>query len=214
MLEPGHTPWRRVLFLGAHPDDEFGCLGTLSRLVEEGCEVHSLAFSPCTESIPEGFPKDVLRGEMIAAMACAGIPAERVTLRDYPVRHLPARRQEILEELVALRKKLEPDLVILPALSDIHQDHRVVAREGLRAFKFASVLGYELPMNTVTFEHACFVSLTEQHLGKKMAGLQCYRSQAFRPYATDEFVRSLATVRGIQCNRKFAEAFQAIRISL
>ncbi|MHC4470150.1 MAG: PIG-L deacetylase family protein [Planctomycetota bacterium] len=207
-------PWRTVLFLGAHPDDEFGCLGTLARLVEEGKDVHAVAFSPCHASIPEGLPQDVLRGEMLEAMARIGVSEERVTLGDYPVRHFPRLRQEILEELVEIRGRIQPDLVILPALSDIHQDHQVVAREGIRAFKFASILGYELPMNTITFEHACFVSLTPGQLERKLEGLRCYRSQAFRPYATDEFVRSLAKVRGVQVNTEYAEAFQAIRLSI
>jgi LmbE family N-acetylglucosaminyl deacetylase len=206
-------PWKRALVLAAHPDDEFGCLATVARLVEEGAEVHYHAFSPCTESIPDGFPEDVLRGELLAAMEVAGVPAGRVTLLDYPVRYFPRDRQEILEELVGLRKRLEPDLVLVPALSDIHQDHHTVAREGLRAFKFASIIGYELPMNTISFEHALFVEVSEGQLAKKVAGLARYESQTFRPYATEEFIRSLAKVRGIQMNTPYAEAFQAIRLA-
>jgi LmbE family N-acetylglucosaminyl deacetylase len=206
-------PFRRALILAAHPDDEFGCLGTVARLAEEGAEIHYLAFSPCTASIPEGFPDDVLLGELKAAMAVAGVPEDHITLRDYPVRHFPRLRQEILEELVAVRKELDPDLVICPALSDIHQDHQVVAREGLRAFKFASVLGFELPMNTIAFAHACFVELTQQQMDKKIGGLAKYESQAFRPYANADFLRSLARVRGVQVNTTYAEAFEAVRLS-
>ena len=206
-------PFRRALVLAAHPDDEFGCLGTVARLVEEGAEVHYLAFSPCTASIPDGFPEDVLQGEMVRALGVAGVPPERISLRDYPVRHFPRLRQEILEELVAVRKEIDPDLVILPALSDIHQDHHVVAREGLRAFKFASVLGFELPMNTISFAHACFVELSGAQLARKIDGLAKYESQAFRPYANADFIRSLARVRGVQVNTEYAEAFEAVRLS-
>jgi len=206
-------PFRRVLILAAHPDDEFGCLGTVARLVEEGAEIHYLAFSPCTASIPEGFPEDVLSRELENAMAVVGVPADRISLRDYPVRHFPRLRQEILEDLVAVRREIDPDLVILPALSDIHQDHHVVAREGLRAFKFSSVLGFELPMNTIAFAHACFIELSEEQIGKKVDGLAKYESQRFRPYANADFIRSLARVRGVQVNTTYAEAFEAIRLS-
>ena len=38
--------WKRVLVLAPHTDDgEFGCGGTMARLVEAGVEVHYQAFS-------------------------------------------------------------------------------------------------------------------------------------------------------------------------
>ena len=52
-------------------------------------------------------------------MARAGSPAERVTLRDYPVRHFPAIRQEILEELVGGE---EEPLLAAEVLEPIYQD--------------------------------------------------------------------------------------------
>lgn len=201
----------RALFLGAHTDDEFGCSGTLARLVDGGTEVHFAAFSPCEESVPAGFPRDVLHHESRAAAARLGIADARWRLYDYRVRNFPARRQDILEELVRLRREINPDLVLLPASSDIHQDHQVIAREGLRAFKFSTVLGYELPMNTITFQHACFVALSEEHLKRKIASLACYESQKFRTYTDESFIRGLARVRGVQAGAEFAEAFEVLR---
>jgi LmbE family N-acetylglucosaminyl deacetylase len=200
-----------VLFVGAHTDDEFGCSGTLARLVDGGSLVHYAAFSACEESVPAGFARDVLRHESRAAAGRLGIAAERWRLYDFRVRHFPSRRQEILEELVRLRREVEPDLVLLPASSDIHQDHQVMAREGLRAFKFSTVLGYELPMNTVTFEHACFVALGAEHLRRKVASLACYESQRFRSYTDESFIWGLARVRGVQAGVEFAEAFEVLR---
>ena len=49
--------WKRVLVLAPHTDDgEFGCGGTMARLVDAGIEVHYVAFSIATRSLPEGFP--------------------------------------------------------------------------------------------------------------------------------------------------------------
>jgi N-acetylglucosamine malate deacetylase 1 len=203
---------RRVLVLGAHTDDEFGCAGTIARMTEDGVEVHYACFSSCEESVPEGYDRDVLKREVAEATAALGINSERFTLYSFPVRHFPAHRQEILEELVRLRRRVEPQVVLLPALSDIHQDHGVIAREGLRAFKHATILGYELPMNTITFQHACFVQLEPPHLERKIAHVQCYRSQQDRPYMREEFIRALATVRGLQMNVPAAEAFEVIRL--
>lgn len=203
---------RRALILGAHTDDEFGCAGTIARLVESGTEVFYACFSPCEASVPAGYDKDVLRKEVAEAISVLGIEPDRFTLFDYPVRHFPTHRQEILEDLVKLRERIQPEIVFLPALSDIHQDHGTIAREGLRAFKHVTVLGYELPMNTITFQHACFIQLEPRHMQVKIAHLRCYQSQQHRPYARPEFVQALATVRGVQINANAAEAFEVIRL--
>jgi LmbE family N-acetylglucosaminyl deacetylase len=197
--------------LGAHPDDEFGCAGTLARMVEAGADIHYACFSPCEASVPEGFDRDVLRREVSEAIKVIGIPADHFRMYDFPVRHFPSYRQEILEELVKLRREIDPEVVFVPAMSDMHQDHQVVAREGLRAFKHATILGFELPMNTISFQHACFIRLEERHMLVKLDHASAYVSQAFRPYLQPEFIRSLALVRGVQINQQAAEAFEVIR---
>ncbi len=201
----------QALVIGAHTDDEFGCAGTIARMVESGGEVHYACFSPCEESVPEGWDRDVLKREVRAAIKVLGILPDRFHLYDFKVRHFPAHRQEILEELVRLRKEIEPQIVFVPAMSDTHQDHQVMAREGFRAFKHSTILGYELPMNTVAFQHAAFVRLEERHLEAKLRHAAAYESQAFRSYLRPEFIRSLAAVRGVQINHHAAEAFEVIR---
>jgi LmbE family N-acetylglucosaminyl deacetylase len=203
---------RRVLVLTAHPDDEFGCAGLVARLVEDGAEVHLACFSDCEQSVPAGFSPDVLRGELREATAILGIPAANVRMFDFPVRHFPTHRQEILEILVALRAELEPDLVLLPSSADIHQDHGTVSAEGIRAFKHATLLGYELPMNNITFVHACYVELEPRHIELKIRHSSAYVSQQHRPYMRPEFLRSLVAVRGLQMNAPAAEAYEVIRM--
>lgn len=202
----------RALVLAAHTDDEFGCAGLIARLIEEGTEVHFACFSACEESVPEGLDRDVLKREVIEAVGVLGIARERFTLYDFRVRHFPSRRQEILEELVTLRRRIEPDLVLLPSSSDIHQDHEVIAAEGVRAFKHSTILGYELPMNTISFRHACFIRLEPRHLEVKVRHAAAYVSQQHRPYMSAEFLRGLAAVRGVQMNAPLAEAFEVVRM--
>ena len=205
---------RHVLVLGAHTDDEFACAGTIARLVESGSEVHLATFSSAEESVPDGFEPDVLQREVRDAIGVLGIPEERFRLFDLPVRHFPEHRQAVLETLVALRDELAPDLVLLPALTDIHQDHAVVAREGVRAFKHATVLGYEMPMNDLRFEASCYVTLEPRHVELKLRHAAAYRSQAERPYFDPDAMRSLATLRGLQVGAPAAEAFQVLRMAL
>ena len=204
----------RVLVLGAHADDEFGCSGTLVRFIETGADVHLVAFSMCQESVPKEFPQDILSREIAQASQTLGIKRSNLRTYDFKVRHFPAHRQEILEELVRLRNELNPDLVLLPALSDIHQDHEVIAREGLRCFKHVSVLGFELPMNSISFQHVCFVDLELRHIETKIKALMCYESQRFRSYSNEDFIRSLARVRGLQIGAEYAEAFEVLRLRI
>ena len=205
---------RRALVLGAHTDDEFACAGTIARLVESGSEVHLAAFSSAEESVPDGFDPDVLKREVREAIGVLGIPEERFRLFDLPVRHFPEHRQAVLETLVSVRDEVAPDLVLLPALTDIHQDHAVVAREGLRAFKHATVLGYEMPMNDLRFEASCYVTLEPRHVELKLRHAATYRSQAERPYFAPDALRSQATLRGLQIGAPAAEAFQVLRMAL
>jgi LmbE family N-acetylglucosaminyl deacetylase len=129
------------------------------------------------------------------------------------VRKLSYSRQEVLEELVNLKKKIDPDMVFLPSAEDLHQDHQTVYNEGLRAFKEITLWGYELPWNTITFPTRGFVTLEDRHIQKKWKALQEYKTQFAlkRPYFSLEFIKGLARVRGAQVKAEFAEAFDAIR---
>ena len=199
--------------LAPHTDDgEFGCGGTMARLVEGGCDVRYVAFSIATRSLPEGFPPDTLAREVREATAELGIPDERLVVHDFDVRTFPQRRQDILEVLVALWEEWEPDVVFQPSLHDVHQDHKTVAEEGLRAFKRTTILGYEIPWNNFDFAYQAYVSLQEAHVDKKVAALAKYESQQHRRYSDPEYIRNVARTHGINVNREFAEVFEVYRV--
>lgn len=202
-----------VLALAPHTDDvDLGCGGLLVQAIEAGAVVYEVAFSTAKESLPPGFAPDTLEHEVRRAAKELGLASENVSIRDYPVRHFPAHRQEILEELVALRKRLAPKLVLAPTSSDVHQDHGVVFMETVRAFKGTTILGYELPWNHLSFSPTAVIAMTEGALRRKLAALDCYQSQKHRPYATEEVVRGIAAMRGATIGVRYAEAFELIRL--
>ena len=54
-----------VLVLAPHTDDgELGLGGTINKLILAGNKVTYVAFSTAEESVPEGFPKDILKTEV------------------------------------------------------------------------------------------------------------------------------------------------------
>lgn len=204
--------FKTVYVLAPHTDDgELGAGGTISKLIESGADVYYIAFSTAETSVPDGFPKDILKTEVINATTKLGIKKENVIIYNYEVRKLNYARQEILENLIEHRKDLKPDLVLMPSLNDIHQDHSTIAQEGLRAFKNTTVLGYELIWNNLTFDTTSFVKLEKKHIQAKADALDEYKSQGQRDYMSDEFIFALARTRGVQIGAQYAESFEVIR---
>ena len=203
---------KRVLVLAPHTDDgEFGCGGTIAKFIKEGHEVYYAAFSACQQSVLPQFPSDILITEVKEATKILGIKPSNLVLFDYDVRTFGYRRQEILDDLIRLRADIKPDLVFIPTITDVHQDHHTIAEEGMRAFKFNSILSYELPWNNFSFTTSSFVHLDEEFIQTKVNALQAYQSQAHRPYSDEDFIRSLARTRGVQIGTKYAEAFELVR---
>ena len=207
----------RALFVAPHTDDvELGCGATLARCVEECETVNVVVFSTAVESLPEGSSPDRLKVEFLKSMEEYAIPADRVHVFDFQVRRLNYSRQEVLEELVRLRKTLDPTIIFTPSGGDVHQDHQVVHNESLRAFKAVTMLGYELPWNHFHFETRVFVKVSEQHLETKLRALQAYESQMEKNkgYFDTEFIKGLARVRGIQQGVPYSEAFELITLKV
>jgi LmbE family N-acetylglucosaminyl deacetylase len=206
---------QNILVLAPHTDDgELGLGGTINYFIEQGKNVVYAAFSTAEQSVPDGFPKDILKTEVRNATAELGIKSENLLIYNYEVRKLNYVRQEILEELIRIRQTMQFDLVFIPSLHDIHQDHTTIAQEGLRAFKNTTILGYELIWNNLTFNTQCFIKLQEKHILAKLNALKKYESQGKRDYLSEDFIISLAKTRGVQVGTQYAEAFEVVRLFL
>ena len=184
----------------------------MASLVESGADVRYVAFSIATRSLPDGIAPDTLGQEVREATSELGIPESNLTVHDFDVRTFPQHRQDILELLVALWEDWRPDAVFQPSLHDIHQDHQVIAAEGLRAFKRTTILGYEIPWNNFDFAYQAYVALEESHVDKKVAALSKYASQQHRRYSDSEYIRNVARTHGINVNREYAEVFEVYRV--
>lgn len=200
----------RILALSPHTDDaEFGAGATIARHVAEGDHVVVVAFSACERSVPEGFSPTALRTEFLNATGVLGVAGAECLAFD--VRTMPERRQEVLDEMLRMRREYDPDVVLCPSRSDTHQDHATIAAEAVRAFRGITTLGYVLPwncpsVNVTTWRRVHFADVT-----KKVAALKCYASQAGRPYATEEAVWAHVQLAGLQAGMRYAEPFETIR---
>ena len=80
-----------------------------------------------------------MRKPRIPPIYTLGIPEQNLKLFRYDVRTFNYHRQAILDDLIQLREEIQPDTVFIPSLTDIHQDHKTMAEEALRAFKFVNI---------------------------------------------------------------------------
>ena len=58
--------FKNVLVLAPHTDDgELGAGGTIAKLIASGSKITYVAFSSAAQSVPEDFPADILKTELI-----------------------------------------------------------------------------------------------------------------------------------------------------
>ncbi len=202
----------RILILAPHTDDgELGAGGSISKWVRQGHDVYYVAFSICQSSIPDGWPSDILASEVIDATSELGIARANLVILEYEVRRFSSRRQDILDDLVNIKKDIDPSVVLMPAEQDLHQDHYTVYCEGLRAFKDRTILCYEIPWNNISFGNKCFSILSKRDVEKKVDALKKYKSQGHRSYLSADYLRSQMVFRGTQIGVEYAEVFDCIR---
>ena len=187
----------KILCLSPHPDDGIlGAGGTLARLKEEGNEIHYMIFSWADQ----GFEWAEIKKATPDA-----------TIYQFQVREFPRYRQEILEELIKIRARIQPDWVFIPSSYDTHQDHQIIHQEAVRAFRNYTILGYEESWNNFMFGAQCLAPLKERHLQKKLDTAKIYVTQKDKIYMDQELILARARDKGTYIRTKYAEAFEVVR---
>ncbi len=199
---------KRVLFLGAHPDDiELGCGALLHQIVNE-TDVLCVTLSDNQKNPDLKNVKD----EHLKSMAILGVPMEKIVLGPFTTRVFPDARQEILEYFLKLRKDFQPDLIFIHSGQDIHQDHNTMTNEALRAFRGITVLGFDVVRSSYDFFPHFLVEVTEEDVNKKIEALARYETYRDRYYFNSELTRSIMVRHGALAEVPFAEGFDILRI--
>jgi LmbE family N-acetylglucosaminyl deacetylase len=203
-----HFYGRKLLFLGAHPDDiELGC-GALLSNIGHRAEVLCVTLSdnqknPALQNLVD---------EHYRSMAVLGIERQKIVLGPFETRNFPRDRQEILEFLFELNRSYKPEVVFAHTESDIHQDHSVTTVEALRAFRGTTVLGYDVLRSSYGFFPNFLVEVTEEDVEKKVRSLLEYGTYCDKYYFTPDVIRSTLIRHGALAERPFAEGFNILRI--
>lgn len=191
----------KYLFIGSHVDDvELSCGGTITKLIEDNHLVTIITLSYL-------YGKDSLLDEWKDSISV--LKPDFIQAKDFRARLFTEQRQEILDFLCTLKGY---DYVFTHSVTDIHQDHKVVGEESLRAFKHTNLITYTGEWNQRTVTKNYFTGLNSHHIETKMSALRCYASQANRPYMKSDFIWANAMNNGVMCGHKYAESFHAINL--
>lgn len=199
---------KRVLFLGAHPDDiEIGCGALLHHIVKK-TEVLCVTLSD-NQKNPD---LHNVKGEHLRSMKILGVPEDRVVFGPFVTRIFQDSRQEILEYFLKLRKEFKPDLIFTHSKQDVHQDHNTMTDEALRAFRGITVLGFDVVRSSYGFFPHFLVEVAEEDVNKKIEALAQYDTYQDRYYFNAELTRSIMVRHGALAEVPFAEGFDILRI--
>jgi len=199
---------KRVLFLGAHPDDiELGCGALLHHIVNQ-TEVLCVTLSD-NQKNPN---LQGVKSEHYQSMAVLCVPKEKIILGPFTTRVFPDARQEILEYFLQLRRDFKPDLIFTHSKQDVHQDHNTMTDEALRAFRGITVLGFDVVRSSYGFFPHFLVEVTEEDVNKKIEALSQYETYRDIYYFNSELTRSIMVRHGALAEVPFAEGFDILRI--
>jgi len=199
---------KRVLLLGAHPDDiELGCGALLHQIVKQ-TDVLCVTLSD-NQKNPD---LQNVKAEHYESMTVLGVPQKNIILGHFATRVFPNSRQEILEYFLKLRKDFKPDLIFVHSKQDVHQDHNTMTDEALRAFRGITVLGFDVVRSSNGFFPHFLVEVTEEDVNKKIEALSKYETYRDRYYFNSELTRSIMVRHGALAERPFAEGFDILRI--
>lgn len=202
-----------IVGLNPHFDDEVVYMGILSRLLKSGVDKIFLVYF----SYPRESEISVLDKEQAKIVALLREKAERniqvVTIKHiHRARELDRNRQDILEFLISVKKACYPTCVFCPCSYDVHQDHKTVYQEAIRAFKDTTIIGYNCYWNILKKENTenLYATLLEDDLKLILDCADVYKSQN-KIFLETENITAIAKAKGLEIKKEYAQVFELIR---
>ena len=200
---------RRVLAVGAHPDDiELGCGGALAKHIARGDTITLLVMTN-----GESGPGDCAERKREASQAAEALGAT-IVFADLPDGRVSNHELEIVQSIERVIEIHNIDTVYTHWHVDTHQDHRAIAMASWGACRHVpTVLCYEAPSSR-DFEPTVFVDITET-FDKKVAALSHHISQVGASrMVSDTRISSQAQMHGFSARSELAEGFMPHRMVL
>lgn len=221
----------RVMAVGAHPDDiEFLCAGTIARYTARGDYAVNVVFTNGDMGHKILSPEELAKIRCEEARQAAEVVGADLKMLGEPDEWLFHDKRTRLMMIDCIRE-FNPDVIITHAPEDYHPDHRCCSDIVFAASFLATVPHIETPhegtdhvatliyMDTLggtNFTPEEYVDISDT-LELKVQALLQHQSQVKWMMDHDgidvaEFVRSLASTRGLQCSVPAAEGFRTAKL--
>jgi LmbE family N-acetylglucosaminyl deacetylase len=204
LIRPGQP--LNVLCLGAHSDDiEIGAGGTLLRWLASGASVH-VHWCVLSANGPRA-----AEAETSAAAFLAGAASCQIELESFQDGYFPYDGTRLKTWFEALKRRVNPDIILTHARRDAHQDHREVSKLTWNSFRDHLILEYEIPKwDGDLGQPNLYIAIDEPLMDRKIALLmEHFASQRSKDWFAADTFRSLARLRGMECRAAsgYAESF-------
>jgi len=211
----------RILAIGAHLDDiEIACGGTLAKAIEAGHVVKVLIMSKSGYTNKEGKMQrsdEVAVKEGLNALHTLGI--QDIEILNFETKDIPFR-SDVVNAIDVCMSNYNPDIIFTHHPFDTHQAHEGVSKATIAAARRKNTVFFYEPITPsgrsyVAFKPTLYVDI-EQTLNKKIESLKCHTSEYNKFGAEDwiEGVRCRCGFRGYEIGKKFAEAFEILRLEM
>jgi LmbE family N-acetylglucosaminyl deacetylase len=216
---------KRILAIGAHPDDiEIGCGGTLSLLKEQGYDLVYLNVTSGEEGKRFGTRIDTIAQRELESKRSGQILGASQVLFLREPDGLTSFSKETKIRLISIIRELRPALVLTHARSDHFPDHQIVHQLTMDAalgaagpwypgaaghpHEIQEILGYEVWHPIPKYQFANDITRV---IELKLQALQVHSSQVNEVDYT-EAARGLARYRGVMSMKgKYAEVFEVLK---
>jgi LmbE family N-acetylglucosaminyl deacetylase len=207
--------------IGAHLDDiEIACGGTLAKAIKAGHEVRVLIMSKSGYTNKDGIVQrsdEQAVEEGVKALHTLGIT--EIEILDFPTKDIPFR-SDVVNAIDVRIAAFNPDIIFTHHPFDTHQAHEGVAKASIAAARRKNTVFFYEPITPsgrsyVPFKPSLYVDI-ESTLCMKIASLKCHKSEYKKFGAEDwiEGVRCRCGFRGYEIGKKYAEAFEVLRLEL
>lgn len=222
---------KRILIIAAHPDDEIlGCGGTVARLIKEGYEAFTLILGEGVTSRDERRDKDKRNVEIEELKKCACNANKMIGIKDVFLCDFQDNRfdtvplLDIVKSIEKVKRDIKPGVVFTHCKNDLNVDHQITHKavitatrpvdgEGVRevySFEVLSSTEWNCP---ISFSPDVFFDISST-LEIKLNAMKIYGSELkeFPHPRSLEGIKINAGYRGMSIGRRYAEAFENVRV--
>ncbi|MFQ9514688.1 MAG: PIG-L deacetylase family protein [Eubacterium sp.] len=199
----------KVVFIAAHPDDiEFGCAGTIYKLISKGFDIHWILLTNGEKDINKS--EKIRIDELNKSAALLGV--KNIHFLGFVDGEVTANGNTV-KKIADIVNKLNPDLIFTHYYNDRHQDHRNTAYSVRSACWGKYNIIYFNSFSSVDFQPNLFVDISSIVLNKKEV-IGCYESQIKKYMERDiDFIEIACAIdkkNGGDIHCKMAEGYQVL----